>query len=435
MKITRGYKTELDPTVKQQILLCKSAGTARFAYNYGLARKQEVYTESGQSISAIDLQKELTTRKHTDLPWLKGVSKWIVQNALRDLDQAYAHFFRRVRERKAGKKHQHLGFPKFKSKSQGRGSFRLDKPIRVFDDRIQLPKLGTIRLKEHSYIPTSGVKVLSATVSERAGRWYVSVLVEEQVPPVVKASGQPIGVDLGISSLAVCSDGRAPLANPKALRTHLKRLKRYQRHLSRCQKGSKNREKARAQVARLHARIATLREDALHQATSSLVHAPLSQRERIRLKTHLASLLPRPKTKAEQKKAKKQVKKLIHQTTEINAPLRPQVIVLEDLNVEGMKRNRKLARAVSDVGMGEFRKQIEYKSLWNGEMLLFADQFFPSSKTCHCCNWKWEEMELADRIFLCQNPKCRLYQIPQDRDINASENLVELGYEYLRSLR
>lgn len=126
MKITRGYKTELDPTVKQHILLCQCAGTARFAYNYGLARKQEVYKESGKSISAIDLQKELTTRKHTDLPWLKGVSKWIVQNALRDLDQAYDHFFRRVRERKAGKKHQNLGFPKFKSKSQGRGSFRLD---------------------------------------------------------------------------------------------------------------------------------------------------------------------------------------------------------------------------------------------------------------------------------------------------------------------
>src|SRR3989441_2925685 len=226
MKITRGYKTELDPTVKQHILLCKSAGTVRFAYNYGLARKQEVYTESGQSISAIDLQKELMTRKHTDLPWLKGVSKWIVQNALRDLDQAYEHFFRRVRERKAGKKHQNLGFPKFKSKSQGRGSFRLDKPIRVFEDRIQLPKLGTIRLKEHSYIPTSGVKILSATVSERAGRRYMSVLVEESVPQVIPATGTPLGVDLGISSLAVCSDGRPPIKNAQALRANLKRLKR-----------------------------------------------------------------------------------------------------------------------------------------------------------------------------------------------------------------
>jgi transposase len=435
MKITRGYKTELDPTVKQHILLCQCAGTARFSYNYGLARKQEVYKESGKPISAIDLQKELTARKHSDLPWLKGVSKWIVQNALRDLDQAYDNFFRRVREKKAGKKHKNLGFPKFKSKSQGRGSFRLDKPIRVFEDRIQLPKLGTIRLKEHSYIPTSGVKILSATVSERAGRWYVSVLVAESVPQVIPATGKPIGVDLGISSLAVCSDGRPPLKNAKALRANLKRLKRYQRHLSRCKKGSKNREKARHQVARLHARIANIREDVLHQATSSLVHPPLSPSERISLKTHLASLLPLPKTKAEQKRGKKQVKKLIHQTTEINAPLRPQLLVLEDLNVEGMKRNRQLARAVSDVGMGEFRKQIEYKSLWNGERLLFADRFFPSSKTCHGCNWKWEDMELSDRIFICQNPACPLFHVPQDRDQNASENLVSLADNYLASLR
>ncbi len=435
MKITRGYKTELDPTVKQHMLLCQCAGTARFSYNYGLARKQEVYKESGKTISAIDLQKELTARKHSDLPWLKGVSKWIVQNALRDLDQAYDNFFRRVREKKAGKKHKNLGFPKFKSKSQGRGSFRLDKPIRVFEDRIQLPKLGTIRLKEHSYIPTSGVKILSATVSERAGRWYVSVLVAESVPQVIPATGKPLGVDLGISSLAVCSDGRPPIKNAKALRANLKRLKRYQRHLSRCKKGSKNRERARHQVARLHARIANIREDVLHQATSSLVHTPLSPSERISLKTHLASLLPLPKTKAEQKRGKKQVKKLIHQTTEINAPLRPQLLVLEDLNVEGMKRNRKLARAVSDVGMGEFRKQIEYKSLWNGEMLLFADRFFPSSKTCHGCNWKWEDMELSDRIFICQNPACPLFQVPQDRDQNASENLVSLADNYLASLR
>jgi transposase len=435
MKITRGYKTELDPTVKQHILLCQCAGTARFSYNYGLARKQEVYKESGKTISAIDLQKELTARKHSDLPWLKGVSKWIVQNALRDLDQAYDNFYRRVREKKAGKKHKILGFPKFKSKSQGRGSFRLDKPIRVFEDRIQLPKLGTIRLKEHSYIPISGVKLLSATVSERAGRWYVSVLVEESVPQVIPATGKPLGVDLGISSLAVCSDGRPPLKHSKALRANLKRLKRYQRHLSRCKKGSKNREKARHQVARLHARIANIREDVLHQATSSLVHTPLSPSERISLKTHLASLLPLPKTKAEQKRGKKQVKKLIHQTTEINAPQRPQLLVLEDLNVEGMKRNRKLARAVSDVGMGEFRKQIEYKSLWNGEMLLFADRFFPSSKTCHGCNWKWEDMELSDRIFICQHPACPLFQVPQDRDQNASENLVSLADTYLASLR
>ena len=176
-------------------------------------------------------------------------------------------------------------------------------------------------------------------------------------------------------------------------------------------------------------------KDALHQATSSIVHASLAPSERISLKAHLASLLPPPKTKAEQKKTRKQVKKLIHQTTEVNVALRPQVICLEDLHVEGMKRNRKLARAVSDVGMGEFRTQIEYKSLWNGEMLLFADRFFPSSKTCHGCGWKWEDMELSDRIFICKNPDCRFYQAQQDRDFNASENLGALADEYLCSLR
>lgn len=435
MKITRGYKTELDPTVKQLILLSQCAGVARYAYNYGLARKKEVYATTGKRISAIDLQKELTAHKHTDLPWLKKVSKWIYQNALRDLDQAFDNFFRRLGERKAEKKYQSLGFPTFKKKSEGIGSFRLDKPIYVFEDRIQLPKLGTIRLKEHSSIPTSEVKVLSATISERAGRWYVAVLVEENVPEPVSALGAPLGVDLGITSLAVCSDGRPPIKNPKALNASLKCLKRAQRHLSRCKKGSNNREKARHRVAKLHARIANIREDALHKATSSIAHAPLTKEERSTLQTSLTSLLPEAKTKPEQKKVKKQVKKMLHRATEVNAPRRPQVICLEDLNVEGMKHNRKLARAISDVSMGEFRRQMKYKSAWNGEHLIFADRFFPSSKQCHACGWKWEDMQLSDRIFLCQNPACPLHQVPQDRDSNASQNLEELAKEESSALK
>ena len=262
MEITRGYRTELKPTMKQQTLLRQCAGVSRFSYNYGLARKKAVYAATGKSISAIDLQKELTARKHGDLPWLGRVSKWIVQNALRDLDAAYAHFFRRLRERKAGKKHRHLGFPTFKSKRQGLGSFRLDAPIIVGDDRIHFPKLGAIRLKEQGYLPTCGVSICSATISQRAGKWFVSVLVKEVVPDPIAACGHSIGVDLGIASLAVCSDGRPPIQNPKALQKHLGRLKRAQRHLSRCQKHSKNREKARMRVARLHARIANIRESA-----------------------------------------------------------------------------------------------------------------------------------------------------------------------------
>src|SRR5260370_30985345 len=138
--------------------------------------------------SGCQLDMYIIVKGFLELLDLYSELRWIVQNALRDLDYAYDHFFRRVREKKAGKKHQHLGFPKFKSKSQGRGSFRLDKPIRVCEDRIQLPKLGTIRLKKHSSIPTHGVKLLSSTVSERAGRWYLRLLVVESVSQVSVAT-------------------------------------------------------------------------------------------------------------------------------------------------------------------------------------------------------------------------------------------------------
>jgi putative transposase len=257
MNITRGYKTEIRPNEKQMALLYQFAGTARFAYNYGLARKKEVYAQTGKGISS----------------------------------------------------------------------------------------------------------------------------------------------------------------------THLKRLGRAQRHLSRCKIGSRNRGKAKARVARLHARIAHIRADTLHKATSSLVHAPLSPEQRSQRKKHLTACLPETKTKPEQKKVKKQVKARLHQTTEHNAAKRPQVICLEDLGIEGMKQNRKLARAIGDVGMGELVRQMKYKSLWNGEHLVFADRFFPSTKQCHGCGWKWKEMTLSDRVFVCQNPLCPLFLVKQDRDGNASQNL------------
>jgi IS605 OrfB family transposase len=428
MKITRGYKTELDPTGKQTLLLTQCAGVSRFAYNYGLARKKEVYAQTGKQISAIDLMKELTARKQTDLPWLKNVSKWVYQNALRHVDEALGHFFRRLRERKAGKPHKQLGFPSFKKKSRGLGSFQLDAPIRVWASRIQLPKLGIIRLKERNYIPTAGVNILSATVSERAGRWYVSVLVVEDVEEPVPASGEPIGVDLGVKTLAVCSGTRPDIPNPQALRANLKRLSRLQRHLSRCQKGSANREKARKLVARQHARIANIREDALHQATASLTHAALTPSDRLQLTTFLAAQFPTPKTKAEAEKQKKQIKKLIHRTSEGNAPNRPQILVLEDLHVKGMMKNRKLSRAIADVGFAEFKRQIAYKSVWNGEGLFVADRFYPSTKRCSRCGQVKETMELSERTYRCHQEGCDLVM---DRDKNAAENLADLARKFL----
>ena len=424
MQITRGYRAELDLN-RKQITACKQhAGAARFAHNWGLKRKQEVYKQTGRSISAMELHRELNQLKQTELPWMYEVSKCAPQEALRDLDVAFKNFFRRVQLKKEGKWRGPPGYPKFKSKKKGLGSFRLTGAIHVTERAVQLPRLGCMRLKEQGYLPTKGLKILSATVSEQAGHWFVSIQVIEDVPDPVKATGEPIGVDLGIKSLAVCSDDREPIANPKALRTHLKKLIRAQRRLSRRKKGGKNREKARKLLARQHYRIGNIRRDALHQATSQLAHAPLSQAEREALRSHLASTFPEPKTKAEAKRKQKQVKRSLHQATSANAALRPRVIVLEDLNVAGMVKNRKLARAISDVGMGELRRQMEYKTVWNGEALLIADRFYPSTKRCSACGNVKAEMSLSERVYECELDTC---QAVMDRDFNSALNLAALA--------
>jgi IS605 OrfB family transposase len=424
MQITRGYRAELDLNTMQITACKKHAGAARYAYNWGLKRKQEVYQSTGRRISAMELHRELNQLKQTELSWMYEVSKAAPQEALRDLDVAFTNFFRRVRLKKEGKWKGKLGYPKFKSKKKGPGSFRLTGAIHVTERAVQLPRLGRLRLKECGYLPTKGVKILSATVSEQAGHWFVSLQVQEDVPDPVKATGEPIGVDLGIKSLAVCSDEREPIANPKALRTHFKKLIRARRRLSRRKKGGKNREKARKLLARQHSCIANIRRDALHQATSQVAHARLSHAERTALRAQLASTLPEPKTKVEARVKSKQVKRLMHQSTSVNAARRPRVIVLEDLNVSGLVKNRKLSRAISDVGMGEFRRQIAYKAVWNGEALLLADRFYPSTKRCSACGNVKAEMSLAERVYVCEQDTC---QAVLDRDFNATLNLAALA--------
>lgn len=376
MKVVRGYKTELDPTSEQYVLLCQCAGIARFAYNYGLARKEEAYKNGEKYPTAIDLQKELTARKHDDLPWLDDVSKWVFQNALRDLDVAFKNFFEKCKLKKQGRYKGKCGYPKFKSKHKGRGSFRLDCPVHVFDGCVQLPKFGKIRLKEHGYIPTWGVKVLSATVSEKAGKWFVSVQVEEEHPEPVHATGTPLGIDVGIKTLATLSTGET-FDNPKALRSRLKALKRASRQHSKKKKGSNNRKKAQKRLAKLHVRIANIRKDTLHKVTSQIV----------------------AKTKPHNE--------------------RPSVIVLEDLNVKGMLKNRTLARASSDVGLGEFKRQLMYKAAYAGIEIKQVSRWYASSQLCHCCGWKNEELTLSDRVFVCH--ECGNVC---DRDYNAAMNLA-----------
>lgn len=361
MLVQRGYKTEIKPNNKQRTKLAQNAGAARYAYNWALNLKQLAFKDKTKIPNAIELHRELNELKKTELPWMYEVSKCSPQEALRNCDTAFNNFFRRCKQKKNKK-----GFPRFKSKKSGFGSFRLTGTIKVASNYIQLPRLGKLKLKEHNYLPLNA-KILSATVSERAGRWFVSLQVEEVLETKFKPEAI-IGVDLGIKTLATCSDGQT-FANPKALKTNLEKLKRRSRQLSRKIKGSKNRKKAAKRLAKVHLQIANIRKDSLHKIT-----------------THLT------KTKSK--------------------------IVIEDLNVSGMMKNRRLSRAISDIGLFEFRRQLEYKGKWYGCEIILADRFFPSSKSCSSCGWIKKDLTLADRTFVCDSCGLEI-----DRDLNASLNL------------
>ena len=379
MKILRAYKTELDPTCKQVRSLLRHAGTARWAYNWGLRRKMESYkewVEGGKqgkcsTPSAIDLHRELNVLKKKTVeeggvPWMYEVSKCAPQEALRNLDRAYSNFFRRCKD---GSKQK--GFPKFKSRKHGVGSFSLSMSVSIGASHIKLPRLGKVKLKERGYLPVEGAKILSTTVSEKAGRWFVSVQVEQE-SIVEKAPARVLGVDVGISNLAVVSDGTV-FANPRALKQTELRLRFLQKAVSRKKKGSSNRRKATLKLARQHYRVSCIRKDAIHKATSTI--------------TKSAS-----------------------------------IIVIESLNVAGMMKNHCLARAIGDAGLSEFHRQIKYKTTWCGGQVVEAERFYPSSKRCSRCGEINENLTLADRAFKC--PSCKFVI---DRDLNASINLENLA--------
>lgn len=375
----RAYKTELDPTNVQRTSLLRHAGAARWAYNFGLRRKQEVYkawVDGGKNgkcstPSAIDLHRELVILKKKPVadggvPWMYEVSKCAPQEALRNLDRAYSNFFRRCKQG-VGRK----GFPKFKSRKRGIGGFSLTGSIVVGERHVQLPRLGDVRLKEYGYLPAKGVKILKATVSEKAGRWFVSLQVEQEIV-VEKAPDRVLGVDVGVKSLAVTSDGEV-FENPKALKRAERRLRMLGKAVSRRQKGSSNRRKAVQKLARQHYRVACIRRDAIHKATSTI--------------TKSAS-----------------------------------VIVIESLNVSGMLKNHRLARAIGDASLSEFHRQLRYKAAWRNGQVIEADRFFPSSKMCSRCAERKDDLLLSDREYVCG--KCGLVI---DRDLNAAINLKKLA--------
>lgn len=359
MKVLKSYKTELDPSNVQSTLLAKHAGTARFAWNWALGQRNEEYKLTGKSSNAIEQHRQLNKLKPTDFPWMYEVSKCAPQEALRDLDKAFKNFF--------AKRSLH---PRFKSKKRGLGGFRLTGAITIESDRIRLPRIGWLRLKESGYIPKDA-KINSVTVKEHAGRWFVSAQVEEEIS-VPENQGPAIGLDLGLKSFVVGSDGSS-LESPKPLFRSIKRLRKLSRRHSRKQKGSINRRKSARRLAKLHYRISCQRSDFIHKATTMLT-----------------------KTKS--------------------------VIVVEDLNVSGMLKNRCLARSISDAGWSEFVRQLEYKASWYGSKIIKAGRFYPSTKICSVCSMVKDEMPLSERTYRCDG--CGLVL---DRDENAAMNLLSLS--------
>ncbi len=325
MKIHKAYRYELKPNIEQRILLAKHAGCARFAFNWGLQKRIDLYEKEKKSTNAIEQHRLLNSLKTTEFPWMYEVSKCAPQEALRDLDRAFQNFFRGL---KTG---QQVGFPSFKRKGD-RDSFRLTGTIKAEGKKLQLPRFGMLTLKETS--KCSG-KILSATVTREADRWYVSLTVEQEIADPTPVQGEEVGVDMGITCFAALSNGDKIYA-PKPLDNSLKRLKRASKKHSRKVKGSNNRKKSALKLARLHRTNRNIRKDFLHKETTKLA-----------------------KTKS--------------------------VIVVEDLDVKKMLTNRALSRKISDAGWNECRRMLEYKTKWYGSKLIIAPKFYPSSKICSAC--------------------------------------------------
>jgi putative transposase len=366
----KAYKTKLRPTAEQRRYFGGCCGAARFVFNWALADRKEMF-EAGGKPNRFEQSNRFNAIKDELCPWIREYPYKLVEAELKHVDAAYQNFFRRIKNGKGGKE---AGFPKFKSRYKDKQSFVLRgdfNSVRVENGRIKLPRIGWVNLAEKDYIPED-VKILFVTISERAGQWFISVQVEEEIEQP-ETNGHMIGVDVGIKSTAVLSDGRSFEAQ-KTLYKYEKKMARLNRELHRRTKGSSNRAKTKAKVAKLHLKIANVRAHHLHNVSKAVV----------------SSL--------------------------------PAAVVIEDLNIKGMLKNGRLAKALSDAGMGELHRQIEYKTEWSGAELIKAGRFFASSRLCSKCGWYHKELTLADRTYKCGGCGNEI-----DRDLNAAMNLVAYG--------
>ncbi len=364
MLVNKAHKILLDITPEIEGIFISWCGTARWAYNYGLQRKIDCYRKMGTSPRGYALMKEVVTLKKTEeFSWLKDIPCSIPRMALLHLDTAYIRFFGRV---KRGVKER--GYPKFKSKKQSRMCFHIEPhDLLVKGAQVRIPRLGWVRM--HQAIRFIGRLVGTVCISQRAGKWYGSFQVETEIAdPIENQEKVVVGFDVGVKTLATLSDGKK-FDNPKAFYRLEKLLARAQRQVTRKQKDSKRREKAKLRVQCVYKRIADLRANTTHQVSAYVA------------KNYSG-------------------------------------VAIEDLNVQGMTQNRNLAKAIYDANMSELHRQLIYKMGWAGSKVRQVDRFFPSSKICNVCGCINNALTLADRKWICD---CGEHH---DRDVNAAINLA-----------
>lgn len=383
----KAIKVKLYPTRYQEELMFKSAGVARFSYNWGLAFLNNYYEENNKTLSIGELRKEFTKlRNDSEYSWLKEVSSEIPQQALKDLGESFKKFF-----------NKQSSYPKFKKKGKCEISFfHLNNKFIVKDNKVKLEKIGYVRMNDEGRLPIGNykkdkIKVLNPRIKFNGKFWYLSLALEVENATKEELSNVSIGVDLGIKDLAIVSNIDKPFKNinkSKEVKRLNKKLKRLQRQVSRkydmlksegCfKKGEKTTKtqniiKLEKQIKLVHKRVADIRLNHIHQTTNTIV-----------------------KTK-------------------------PCRIVVEDLNVKGMMKNKHLSKSVAEQCFNKFITILEYKCKWNGIEFVKAERFFPSSKMCSCCGTIKKDLRLKDRTYICSNPKCNLVI---DRDKNASINLA-----------
>ncbi|WP_410378875.1 RNA-guided endonuclease InsQ/TnpB family protein [Clostridium perfringens] len=376
----KAYKMEINPTDKQKSKIHRTIGVSRFIYNFYIARNKEIYEREGKFVSGMDFSKWLNNEyipNNQEMKWIKEVSSKATKQAIMNGDKSFRDFFKKAK-----------GFPKFKKKKNQDVKAYFPKNNKtdwtIERHRVKIPTLGWIRLKEFGYIPVNSI-VKSGTVSQKADRYYVSILVEENDKKVYKSTNEGVGIDLGVKEFVVCSDGIKfkNINKTSTVKKIEKKLKREQRKLSRKYESlkirNKNIKEGRAtrqniqkqvvKVQKLHQRLTNIRTDYINKIVSSIIKQ------------------------------------------------KPSYITIEDLNVKGMMKNKHLSKAIASQKFFEFKTKLTFKCKENHIELRIVDRFYPSSKTCSNCGEIKQDLKLSDRIYKCD---CGL---TIDRDLNSSINL------------